>query len=274
MEVNICVCGWYFYQEIYCALNECGHNVTVVANRDIPCDIFDACENMGFHERPNIALEFGAYQEYLDKYWPGGDTLFMHDDIKISDSTVFDSISELKHDQAFIFKNEFEGKCNQNFHGRAVFCSHRFLRLMREYVCDCKQSRDYIDDYHNRCCSEECARKNLHTGWDAEQRYEFVKDDKQRTYRCPVCSKTCTGDYWGMWLRGVTPHGAFFIDPWNQGHSRGKPPVGVRHYNEGIYHYATFCSHAREPGMAGVKYDSRNVVYYPEISSGKRGVIK
>lgn len=267
--MNICVCGWYFRNEFYVALANAGdYNITIICNREPP---IDTLPDLNFITRPNVGLEFGAYQYYLTHFWEKGDTLFIHDDIDIIGDGFWNRVEQLRLDQAFLFQTEFQGKCNQNFHGRAFFCSQRFLTVMRDYGCNCKQAVDHIDMHHNRYCSEKCAREKQFTGWDKNQVCEFVKDKSNRAYVCPNCRGHFHGDFWGMGLRGTGPHNGFWYDPWNCGHNAGKPPVGVRHYNDEIYHFAMFCSHARAPGINGVRYDSRNIAIFPELFIGKRG---
>lgn len=272
--MRICVCGWYFRPEVYAALAVVNdrHPVTVIANQ-LTRDAFLMADRIRVISRENVGLEFGAYQHYLETCWLGDDVLFMHDDIAVSDLSVFDRISALDCDQAFLFTDEQNGKNNQNFHGRAIFCSYRFLAEMKSFSCECHQSIDRVDGHHNHYCCETCARAAQYTGWDKEQQFEFVKSKDDRAKRCPNCGKEYAGDYYAMTLRGTGPHTGFWVDPWNRGHHRGKPPVGVRHYNDEIYHFAMFCARAKLPGIDGRTYDSRNVRYFPELITGKRGVL-
>lgn len=273
----ICVCGWYFSAPVYEMLAHLPFLVYVVGNGGVPAEIDEKYPTLNFCTRPNVGLEFGAYQYFLSRVWLGDEVvLFMHDDIAVSDASVFNRIRDLDNenlDQAFLFADEANAVANQNFHGRAFFCSGRFLHAMQIYTCDCRQSHDYIDQHHNRYCTEQCAAAARLTGWDKEQVMQFTKDDGQRPFRCPTCGKKSAGDFWGMGLRGTGPHSGFWYDPHNTGHHRGKPPVGVRHYNDEIYHFAMFCAHARAPGIHGVRYNSRNVRYFPELRTGKRGIL-
>ena len=272
--MNICVCGWYFRPEVYSAMSTVTkrHPVTVIANQMTP-EAFHVAGSLRVISRENVGLEFGAYQHYLKNVWQGGDVLFMHDDIAVTDLSVFDRIAALDCDQAFLFTDEDNGRHNQNFHGRAFFCSEKFLRTMTTQVCNCRQAADYFDYHHNWYCSETCARAVQFTGWDPKQKIAFVISDDLRPHRCPKCGSEFAGDHWTMGLRGTGPHSGFWVDPWNRGHHRGKPPVGVRHYNDEIYHFAMYCGHARSPGINGVQYDSRNVRFFPELITGKRGIL-
>jgi len=273
----ICVCGWYFNPEVYAMLEKLPFTVYVIGNGGIQAGIDEKYPAIEFLTRPNIGLEFGAYQYFLSRiaFLEDG-VLFIHDDISVSDPSVFSRIRDLQGeniDQTFLFSDEANAVANQNFHGRAFYCSARFLRAMLGYVCSCRQSHDHVDMHHNRHCSQACAEEARSTGWDASQIIVFTKDDGQRPYRCPTCGTKSAGDFWGMGLRGTGPHSGFWYDPHNNGHHRGKPPVGVRHYNDEIYHFAMFCAHARSPGIDGVRYNSRNVRYFPELRIGKRGVL-
>jgi hypothetical protein len=92
----------------------------------------------------NGGLEFGVYDYFLKNIWDGeSDVLFMHDDIRIHDISFFDKVSKIPHDQAFIFKSELEEIQNGRIHGRCFFCSKRFLKLLSDYQCNCKETNDH-----------------------------------------------------------------------------------------------------------------------------------
>lgn len=126
--MQICICGWYFYEDFYGTLNSLRAtiDIVIVANRPgnafgLPCIL-----------RENIGLEWGAYSYYLDNCWDGiSSVLFMHDDTK-ADADFFLSIQNTTFDQAFIFRDEFEYKRSYS-HGRAFYASARFLKVCRLY---------------------------------------------------------------------------------------------------------------------------------------------
>ena len=67
-------------------------------------------------------------------------------------------------------------------------------------------------------------------------------------------------------LLGIGPHTGFWFDPYNRGdHTAGKPPKGVRHYNEGVYHFNGTVEQAARRGMK-----TRFQAYVPGFISGRR----
>lgn len=74
---------------------------------------------------------------------------------------------------------------------------------------------------------------------------------------------------------GTSPHRGFWYDPYNVNHATGKPPVGVRHYNDGVYHFASFCKRLRNTDkLDGAKWITDCKVFFGEFEHGKRGVFK
>ena len=127
--MEICVAGWYFERAFLGKLAEVrdSFNTTIVSH--LP----DAWKGYSLNGArvitiPNIGLEFGCYDYYLKNVWNGrDDVLFMHDDTKVKNTGVFDSISKLSVDCAYIFRDYSEEKANGGKHGRAIFCSARLL---------------------------------------------------------------------------------------------------------------------------------------------------
>lgn len=72
-----------------------------------------------------------------------------------------------------------------------------------------------------------------------------------------------TGEYYGIWY-----------DPNNNGHTTGKPPIGVRHYNEMIYTFHRTMGRIRDRRYGNEKMNVVNRSFYPEIHCGKRGKFK
>jgi hypothetical protein len=73
-------------------------------------------------------------------------------------------------------------------------------------------------------------------------------------------------------LPGTGPHTGFWFDPNNFGHNAGKPPVGVRHYNDGIYHFKLFAGRTCS-GAHGVRMTAGGYTVIEELRNGKRGVL-
>lgn len=74
-------------------------------------------------------------------------------------------------------------------------------------------------------------------------------------------------------LLGIPDHNGFWYDPLNKGHSSGKPPKGVRHYNEMIYHFHKYLGRIRDKRVR-VGNEFMNVLYrviIPELDCARRG---
>jgi hypothetical protein len=115
------------------------HPVFIVAHKNDPMlRIVD----LPYVVIPNTGLEFGAYNHYLMNIWEGGNVLFTHDDVAIlptikdyeikGDSEIWDEISNLTVDQAYIFQNRAEDIAAAGMHGRMFFMSERLLEWFKE----------------------------------------------------------------------------------------------------------------------------------------------
>lgn len=201
--------------------------VTVIGHRTPPGGV----DVPGLDLTENIGLEFGAYDHYLRFHWiwHRDDVLFMHDDVKLSDVSFFHKVAARLQDgvdQAFVFRDETRAAANQRWHGRAFFCSSRFLVHTLAFLCDCQESKDHVDTHNPQ-----------HV------------------------------------LRGQGVHNGFWYDRENIDHTRGKPPVGVRHYNTAILHFARFCGRVGS-GRFGVRMNAGGYACIPEFNGGRRGEIK
>ena len=231
--MNICVVGWYFYEELYKTLKDVNkaHEVFIVSHKDdIPKPIlFD----LQYVVKENVGLEFGAYDYFLKNCWDKkSDVLFMHDDIKILDPNVFDKIEEetmrFKIDQAYLFKNKAEEVNNGGKHGRSIFMSSKLLNFMLNYKFKTEESEDHLDIHHNK----------------------------------------------GVVLKGTGEYTGFWYDPCNLGHTTGKPPVGVRHYNEMIYTFHRTMGRIRDKRYGNEPMNVVNRLFYPEIDCARRGAFR
>lgn len=145
--MKICVCGWYFREDFYRVLKRVNERypVAVVSNTGfLTASESVLARSLDFYTRENIGLEWGAYDYYLKEVWDGvSPVLFLHDDIRLRPVMkdyelrppveIFDAISKFEHDQVYIFKSLPEAKENFWIHGRAFYCSARFLRYLRRY---------------------------------------------------------------------------------------------------------------------------------------------
>jgi hypothetical protein len=233
--VEICVSGWYYDPALMAQLPAVAETypVTVLVARKRAQEISEIIrervkETDSFRHWvvPYCSQEWGNYDWYIKNCWTHDDVLFMHDDIRVSDVAAFDRVAKLCCDQAFIFQGEAEGVANQNFHGRMIFCSARFVDFMLRWTCTCRQARDHEDAHHNV----------------------------------------------GKVLPGTGPHRGFWHDPWNDGHVSGKPAAGVRHYNDGIYHFAGFCKRFKQKAEGAEGFVSDVKAYFPEFEHAKRGL--
>jgi len=104
----------------------------------------------------------------------------------------------------------------------------------------------------------------------------FVKDF---TCDCEWCKEKEDRHNEGNTLPKIAPHKGFWFDPNNKGHVSGKPPIGVRHYNEAIYHFHWFLGRVRDQRCGPKdawpcpeeKMDVVNRVYFPNFRAGRRG---
>jgi hypothetical protein len=132
MKMNICIVGWFWTPEFLNIVSRIQHKhpAFIVAHNEpsspppIPyCTI------------PNIGLEFGAYDFFIKKVWKGkSNVFFTHDDSIVSETKlkVFDRISAIKHDCTYLFRDMSEEEANGGKHGRAIFCSKKFLDYIIE----------------------------------------------------------------------------------------------------------------------------------------------
>jgi len=92
-------------------------------------------------------------------------------------------------------------------------------------------------------------------------------------YECTCSqSKECSDRHNpGTVLPGLGKHTGFWFDPYNKGHVSGKPPVGVRHYNEMIYHFHKYMGWVRDKKLGNESMNVVNRVYFPEYDCARRG---
>ena len=145
--MRICVVGWYFDPKFIQVLQRIQHihSVYIVCHKQ-PDFYFD----IPYYTIPNVGLEFGCYDWYLRTIWDGvSNVLFTHDDTKISGTLdVFKEIAllGLSYDCTYIFRDLSEEKANGGKHGRAIFCSAKFLRhlLLKDGFWYDKENLGYI----------------------------------------------------------------------------------------------------------------------------------
>jgi len=75
----------------------------------------------------------------------------------------------------------------------------------------------------------------------------------------------------GSILPGTGPHRGFWFDPENDGHHRGKPPEGVRHYNDAIYHFHWMLGRIRDRKVGNEPMKVVGRIFLPGYNCGRRG---
>ncbi len=80
IDVQICIVGWHFFEDIFNQIKESELDIYVVAHRHN--EILD--ENINSIMIDNVGLEYGAYDYFIKNVWnKKSDVIFMHDDIEI-----------------------------------------------------------------------------------------------------------------------------------------------------------------------------------------------
>jgi hypothetical protein len=170
--MNIAINGWYVNKDLFKPLKKISNyfDITVVMNRhraaghslrpndngaSIPKMIKKYLVKSGIKLvlRDPGGLEWGGYDYYIKNCWDRRSAvLFMHDDIKIYDPKVFYQIEmQMKEEgvnQAFIFRDEAEEIANGRMHGRAVYCSAKFINFALLYQCACAHTYKHEHPHH------------------------------------------------------------------------------------------------------------------------------
>lgn len=124
--MNICLAGWYFHKPLFTILVNSKYEWSMVAHRHPDNGML-----VSYDLIPNVGLEFGCYDWYLNNRWQHGDVLFMHDDNEVTEGAL-NQIVKLNRDQCYLFSSEEEARANGHVHGRAMFCSEKFLQRLKE----------------------------------------------------------------------------------------------------------------------------------------------
>jgi hypothetical protein len=72
-------------------------------------------------------------------------------------------------------------------------------------------------------------------------------------------------------LKGTGKHTGFWVDYENTDHVSGKPPKGVRHYNDMIYHYHSFLGRIRDKKLYNESMNVLNRIILSELDCARRG---
>lgn len=176
--MNVCICGWYYHKPFIKVMNQSMtlmNDIIVIGHTD------GDAGNLQKIIIPNVGLEFGAYDFYLKNIWQGGDTLFIHDDTEF-EFTAWNKVNLLPQlfDQVFIHENGIAELANGFAHGRAFFCSNRFLKRLKtddgfwyakeQIVIENEISKN--EKEHNRGIKSflcYCLKIKAETGWAVAQ---------------------------------------------------------------------------------------------------------
>jgi hypothetical protein len=120
---QVCVAGWYFFEDFYNKLSECKYDISIVAHKDN--SILNKFSNHIVIN--NIGLEFHMYDYFIKNMWNGtSDVIFMQDDIFIKNLKFFED--------AFVKCDGFDcvyifGKWDklQDVHGRCIYLSRKSI---------------------------------------------------------------------------------------------------------------------------------------------------
>jgi hypothetical protein len=133
--MKICVVGWYYYESFYTFLEMVAGRfpVTIVAHQK------NFISPLPTVEKPNVGLEWGAYNHYLMNVWDGKDeVLFTHDDVDLKSSKPFDEVACIKgYDCVFIFRRTQDVRMDLGGHGRCLKMSPRLMDFLRNHKCRC-----------------------------------------------------------------------------------------------------------------------------------------
>uniref|UniRef100_A0A6H1Z963 Glycosyltransferase n=1 Tax=viral metagenome TaxID=1070528 RepID=A0A6H1Z963_9ZZZZ len=132
--MNICILGWYYDLDFMRVLEAIHpkYPVHIVGHRP------NAVSPLPTTVIENVGLEFGGYDYYLKNLWDGiNPVFFTHDDTLVTDMVVFDKIAKIDKDFSFIFYNNRESLSCMGAHGRAFYCSPRFLEHIKSHPCKC-----------------------------------------------------------------------------------------------------------------------------------------
>jgi len=129
-KIGICVCGWYYHPDLIRVLREVDGavaDVCIIAHRTVKLS------GLRIISRDNVGLEWGAYNHYLTRVWQGGPTVYMHDDTVVGHEFFTWIIALAKQGDihhAFLFSNPVENAYNSGGHGRCMFMSHAFQKVV------------------------------------------------------------------------------------------------------------------------------------------------
>jgi hypothetical protein len=137
--MQICIVGWHYNKELIELMETVHktHPVHIVAHRQGPYG------NLPTTLIENIGLEFHCYDYFIRNLWDGkSNVLLMHDDIVINPVfvnyeiippiNIFNKLSKLPLDQAYIFQDDDDAEWNNYKHGRMIYLSAKLAGYLKE----------------------------------------------------------------------------------------------------------------------------------------------
>ena len=213
-SLEICVAGWYYEPELLQQLSELHetYHITFISDssrfEDAKDKINKYLSNKIDHWKiPLPGSEWPKYDYFIKNIWDGGPVLFMHDDIKIHDKCFYKKLSPMIPDSMIDSDPEIGG-VDQAFLFQTKEKGVNNQNMHGRGIFCSPQFVDYMLNF--KCvCNHSYDREDIHH------------------------NKGCI-------IPGTGPHKGFWFDHFNKNHVSGKPPVGVCHYNDGIYHFSLF----------------------------------
>ena len=90
-------------------------------------------------------------------------------------------------------------------------------------------------------------------------------------YECDCYQCLDHTDGYGHAIKASNQHNGFWFDIKNTGHTTGKPPAGVRHYNAMIEHFHRYMGWIRDQKLGNPKMNVLNRIHLPAFDCARRG---
>ncbi len=125
---KICVVGWYFFENFYKELKKSELDIFVVAHQT-----GDALKGLKHRVNPNVGLEYGAYNYYINNIWDGkSDVFFMHDDMEAVEFddlilSLYKEFKRKKAGQGYVASGPHSGVGERFF-----YMSSKFIKIVKK----------------------------------------------------------------------------------------------------------------------------------------------
>jgi len=127
-QPKICVVGWYFFENLYEELKKSELDIFVVSHRER-----DALRGLKHCVIPNVGLEYGAYNYYINNIWDEeSDVFFMHDDMDVVEFddiiySLYKKFKKKKAGQGYVTSGPHSGVGERFF-----YMSSKFLKIVKK----------------------------------------------------------------------------------------------------------------------------------------------